>query len=267
MTRTHMRRTSIVASIAALAMVTLSGCINVTYSLNVNPDATLSGKVQLAISKQAAQLLGVTDANDLNEKMKSGQLGDESPTGAAKDCTASEDATNFILDCTFANAQASELNQDWTLTSDGDTGTFHAVLGDSSSDATAQIPGLDQLPGTDAGGYELTLTYPGPISSVTGDRAVKTGPNTVTVKGTLDQKLDVTVVGSLSGGSTSMLWIYLLLGVLALGAIAILVFVLRAGSRSSAADEQPALDAAAATPAIAAAQEAPIASPDGGEQQ
>ena len=257
MTKTRVRRTSFFAGVAAFALVTLSGCINVTYTLSVNPDATLSGKVQLAVTKQAASILGITDANDLNEKMKSGQLSDETPSKAVDNCTASEDATNLILNCTLNNAQASDLNEDWTMTVNGDTATFHAVLGDSSSAESAGLPGFS------TGGYDLTLTYPGPISSVTGDRAVKTGPNTVTVKGALDEPLDITVVGSLSSGSSSMLWIYLLLGVLAIIAIAVLVFVLRAGSRGSKADDQPAIDGTAQAPAIESTTDAP----ESGDQQ
>ncbi len=243
----RVRRTSFVAAVAGFALVTLSGCINITYNLSVNPDATLSGKVQLAVAKQAASILGIKDANDLNDKMKSGQLSNETPTSVVNDCTASEDATNLILNCTFENAKASDLNEAWTMTVNGDTATFHAVLGDSTSGEAAGLPGID------AGGYDLTLTYPGPISSVTGDRAVQSGPNTVTVKGSLDQPLDLTVVGSLSSGSSSMLWIFILLGVLAIIAIAVLAFVLRSGSRKS--KEQPAIEGTADAPMIESAPE------------
>ncbi len=254
MISTRARRSSFVAAVAGFALVTLSGCINVTYSLSVNPDATLSGKVQLAVAKQAASILGITDANDLNEKMKSGQLSSETPTNVVNDCTASEDATNLILDCTFENAKASDLNDAWTMTVDGDTATFHAVLGDSTSAEAAGLPGID------AGGYDLTLTYPGPITSVTGDRAVQSGPNTVTVKGSLDQPLDLTVVGSLSSGSSSMLWIFILLGALAIIAIAVLAFVLRSGSRKS--KEQPAIEGAADAPMLESAPEPANDSPE-----
>jgi hypothetical protein len=241
--------------------VTLSGCVNVTYTLSVNPDASLSGKVQLAVTKQAASILGITDANDLNEKMKSGQLSDETPSKAVDDCTASEDATNLILNCTLDNAQASDLNEAWTMKVNGDTATFHAVLGDSTSAESAGLPGFS------TGGYDLTLTYPGPISSVTGDRAVKSGPNTVTVKGTLDQPLDITVVGSLSSsGSSSMLWIYVLLGALAVLAIAVLIFVLRTGSRGPKADAQAAIETTSEAPAIEAADETPAAVEPGDQQ-
>lgn len=260
MTNTGVRRTSFFAGVAAFALLTLSGCINVTYTININPDASLSGTVQLAVTKQAASILGITDADDLNEKLKSGQLSEEMPTKAVDNCTASEDATNLILNCKLENAQASDLNEAWTMTVNGDTATFRAVLGDSSSAEAAGLPGFS------TGEYDLTLTYPGPISSVTGDRAVKTGPNTVTVKGTLDEALDLTVVGSLNSGSSSMLWIYVLLGALAVGAIALLVFVLRAGSGGPKADAQPAIDSESQVPAIEATPETPEGKESGDQQ-
>ena len=249
MTSTRVRRTSIVAAVAAFALVTLSGCINITYNLSVNSDATLSGKVQLAVSKQAATLLGITNADDLNQKLQSGQLSDQTPTKAAQDCTTSEDDTNFILNCTLSNAKASDLNDAWTMTVNGDTATFHATMGDTASAGGTST----SIPGVDTGGYVLTLTYPGPISSVTGDRAVQSGPNTVTVKGSLNQPLDMTVVGSLSSSdssSSSKVLLFLILGGVALLALIVVSLLVLRRSMKPKPAEQPALDGTSQSAAI-----------------
>jgi len=254
MNRARIRKSAILAMVGGVALMTLSACINITYTLNVNPDATLSGTVQLAVSKQAASVLGISSAEDLNSQLKSGQLSDQTSSKALDDCTGSQDADNLVLSCTIANAQASDIEQGWSMTVDGDMATFHAVSQAPSTDSSPiDIPGLSQ------NSFTFTLTFPGEISSVTGDGAVQSGPNTVTVKSTLDKPVDFTVVGSL-GSSTPMIWIYLLLAVVAVLAVGFLAYVLRTGSRKK--DEgTPALDAAA----VPAAIEAPA--PDAPEGQ
>ena len=247
MHRARVRKSAFLAMVGGLALITLSACMNVTYTLNVNPDATISGKVQLAVTKQAASILGITDADDLNSQLQSGQLSDQGSSKALQNCQASEDAENLLLDCTITNAQASDIEENWSMTTDGDVATFHAV---SSAPTSSSI----DLPGLSDNTFEFTMTFPGPISSVQGTGAVKTGENTVTVKGTLDQPLDFTVVGSLSTGSTSMIWIYVLLGVLALLAVGVLAYVLRNGSRKSS-EQTPQLEAPVVPAAIEAAPE------------
>lgn len=262
MISTRVRRSTFVAALAAFALVTLSGCMSITYSLNVNPDSTLSGKIQLTVTKQAASILGIESADDLNSKLQDGDLTDQPGAKNLKSCVSSEDAENLILNCEIANASASEVNEGWTLTTNGDTATFHAVADAASNSDSVSLPGISQ------GSYEFTLTFPGEISSVTGAGAVKTGPNTVTSKGTLEEPLNITVVGSLNSGGSSMVWIYVLLGVLALAAIAVLGLVLRNGSRTSKPGEQPAIDGTVEASAIAASTQSPAieASPDASAQ-
>ncbi|MDO8731184.1 MAG: hypothetical protein Q7L55_01195 [Actinomycetota bacterium] len=243
MIRTRVRRSAFVATLAALALVTLSGCINITYSLNVNPDSTLSGTIQLTVAKQAASILGIESASDLESKLQSGDLTDQAGAKNLKSCDASEDAENLILNCEITSANASDISEGWTLTTNGDTATFHAVADTPSSSDSLNLSGVSQ------GNYEFTLTFPGEITSVTGAGAVKTGPNTVTSKGTLEKPLNITVVGSLkSEGSSSMVWIYVLLGVVAVLAIAVLGFVLMRGSRRSKSDAQPVIEESANAP-------------------
>ena len=148
------------------------------------------------------------------------------------------------------------------MTVSGDTATFHGVMGSNSLGAAAGDTGSTaSLPGVDPGGYELTLTYPGPISSVTGDRAVQTSSNTATVKGSLTQSLDITVVGSLtgSGSSSSKVWLYVLIaGLVTLVVIVVLLLLMRRSLKGKP-DEQPALDGAAESAAIEAS--APASAP------
>ncbi|MDO9485068.1 MAG: hypothetical protein Q7K25_03295 [Actinomycetota bacterium] len=261
MISTRVRKSTLIASMAALGLVALSGCMNINYSLNVNADATLSGSIELSVAKQAAGILGIDSPEDLNSKLRSGDLTDQAAAENLQSCVSSEDAENYILKCQITNATASDISENWSMTTDGDIATFSAT-----SDASANSSSVD-LPGISQGGFELTLTFPGEISSVTGEGAVKTGPNTVTSKGSLEDSMNITVVGSLNDGSSSMLWIYILLGVLALAAIAVLGFVLRSGSRNANTVEQPAVEGADEAVAIQAAPQEPIAPSETGDQQ
>lgn len=244
MNSTRVRRSTFMAAIAAFAVVVLSGCINITYSLNVNPDSTLSGKIELSVTKQAASILGIDSPEDLNSKLQSGELTDQSSAETFQSCVASETEENLVLSCDISNVTATDINENWSMTTEGDVATFTAVSDASTNSESAGIPGISQ------GEYEFTLTFPGEISSITGSGAVKTGPNTMTIKGSLEDPLSITVVGALNNGSSSMVWIYVLLGVLAIAAIAVLGIVLRTGSRASKSESEPAVEAAPQTPAI-----------------
>ena len=60
--------------LAGLAAVVLSSCMNVNYTLVANPDATVSGTLQLQVAKEAASMLGIATAEDLESQLKSGEL-------------------------------------------------------------------------------------------------------------------------------------------------------------------------------------------------
>ena len=218
-------------AVAGMAMLVLTACLNVTYKLSVNSDATLSGTLQAQISRQAAILLGITSADQLNEAITTGDLKDSVNANVAQQCKVEEDSTNFTVNCIVDRVQASEIDDAWSLTKEGNTLTLHVVSEGEGNSEDSLMPEMDM------GNFSFIAEFPGPISSVTGAGAVKTNANTVKVDGSLNDTIDFTAVGSAEGGgSTTNVWIFVILGVAVLVVLAIILLVLRKPKNSGTAE-------------------------------
>jgi len=211
-----------------MAILVLTACINVTYKLTVNSDATLSGAFTAAISKEAMAPLGVTSKEQLGEALTSGDMDLGVDNEVAQSCVESEDATNFIVTCTVANVQASELDDAWSLTKTGDELTLNVVS--ESQGGTGDEAAMPE--GMSLGQFSFTATFPGPISSITGNGATKVDDNTVTVAGSLSESVDVTVVAASEPSvSTVKLLILVILAIAFLAVLVIAIVVLRKGKK------------------------------------
>ena len=83
--------------LAGLAAVVLSSCMNVNYTLVANPDATVSGTLQLQVAKEAASMLGIATAEDLESQLKSGELTQGGNPKILDSCVPGSDDTYIIL--------------------------------------------------------------------------------------------------------------------------------------------------------------------------
>ena len=233
---TRTKRSAGLIAVAAMAMLVLSACINVTYKLTVNSDATLSGSFTAAVSKEVMSGLGVTSKDLLGEAITSGDMDLGVDAEVAQACQESEDETNFIITCTVANVQASDLDDAWTLTKTGDELTFNVV-----SESQAGIGEESLMPeGMGIGKFSFTATFPGPISSITGNGATKVDDNTVTIAGSLSENFDVTVVASSEpSGSGQPVWILVILAIAFLAVFALAIVLLRKGKKKEEPAETP----------------------------
>ena len=231
---TRTKRSAGLIAVAAMAMLVLSACINVTYKLTVNSDATLSGSFTAAVSKEVMSGLGVTSKDLLGEAITSGDMDLGVDAEVAQACQESEDETNFIVTCTVANVQASDLDDAWTQT--GDELTFNVV-----SESQAGIGEESLMPeGMGIGKFSFTATFPGPISSITGNGATKVDDNTVTIAGSLSENFDVTVVASSEpSGSGQPVWILVILAIAFLAVFALAIVLLRKGKKKEEPAETP----------------------------
>lgn len=233
------KKASGLIAVAAMAILVLTACINVTYKLTVNSDATLSGTLKAEISKQVMSTLGVTTKEQLGEGLTSGDMGIGVDEDLAQSCVESEDTTNFIITCTIENKQASEVDDAWSLTKTGDELTLRVV-----SEAQGASDEENLMPEIDLGKFSFTATFPGEISSITGTGATKVGSKTVQANGSLNDAMDFTVVASSEAtDSSTNAWVFVILGIAVLAVIAIIVLVLRKPRKQAApaktADEVP----------------------------
>jgi cytochrome c-type biogenesis protein CcmH/NrfG len=97
-------------AVAALAVAVLSSCMNINYSLVANPDATVSGTLQLQVAKEAASMLGITTAEDLATQLKSGELTDAGDSKVLDNCVPGSDETYIVLDCGVTNAPLTDID-------------------------------------------------------------------------------------------------------------------------------------------------------------
>ena len=223
---------------AAMGLVVglLSACMSLDYVLNVNADSTMSGTLKVAIAKQAASVFGLTSADDLLNEADSGDATSGMGLDVAKDCASSEDETNFILTCTITNAKASDIDEGWSMTTDGDTATLHVVA--NLDQATGETdPAAFEMPDMNMGSYNFTINFPGKITKVTGTGAKQTSDTTVVAKGGLNDTIDFTVTGSTSSGSGLPWWSYLVIGLIAGAVVVAIIGLVRRGKKDETTSE------------------------------
>lgn len=243
MTRT-LRRTAALAATATAAMLALSGCLSVTADISLDADAKASGTVAIGLQKQAASLLGLTDldafASGLSDQ---GQDAGISGSGLLElgECTASETDAEFVQTCTFSDETLADP-EGWSATREGDTIVFTMV--------SAAEGGQDELLGdASLGELSVTVTFPGPITSISGAGATQTGDTQATITGSLSSPLDVRITSESSGGGGLLRTLLIVGGILLLiVVIAVVVFAVLRGRSGGQPEAATAGTAAVAAP-------------------
>ena len=207
---THaIRRVGGMLALAGLAVVVLSSCMNVNYTLIANSDATVSGTLQLQVAT----------AEDLESELKSGELTDEGNSKVLDNCVPGSDDTFIILNCSVTNAPLTDIDDGWSLVREGDNLVMHVK---TDSGATGDASSVD------LGAVSITVTFPGDIISVEGNGVTKTAPGTIVAKGSLDETLDFTVTASAVGASgMNPIWILLVAFIVVIAGLALLLVLRR----------------------------------------
>jgi hypothetical protein len=214
------RRFAALAGACALAVATLTGCLSINADVTISPDATGTGTFSFALQKQAASFMGITDLAAFEKTASSGDL---SGAGAKelKDCKTSETDTDFVYTCSFDNQEFTTADGLWTITKEGNAIVFHVVSkaqgGTQASDATALLGDAS------LGDVTINVTFPGPITAVTGAGAEKTSDTTAKITGSMTDTIDVTITGD---ASSSMPLSTILVVVVALAVLALIIVVL-----------------------------------------
>lgn len=227
----HMTRRSLsLAAAGALAALSLSGCIKVTGDVTIDSQALATGTIGFELQKQAAGLMGITDLDSFKVQLTEGDLADQSSGLFANGtCTASETDVNYIYTCSYSGATFDKPDDPWTITKTGDTIVFHmAEEGSGTTDGAASPDASaapDLLGGASLGEIVVSVTFPGPIQTVTGKGAEKTSDTTAKVTSSLTDKFDVTIVSGVGGGGLPILLIagLAILALIIIGVIVMLV--------------------------------------------
>ncbi|HJQ00266.1 MAG TPA: hypothetical protein VJ851_01580 [Jatrophihabitans sp.] len=114
------RRTGL-AAILLLAVLALTGCLNVQLNATVHSDNTVSGTARVGIAKSLAALSGISNSELLNQ-LKTQQACDFG--GKSSTSKSYDDGTYVGVDCTFSGVTLAEFNS-------GEDGPRLARVGDS----------------------------------------------------------------------------------------------------------------------------------------
>lgn len=238
MVKTHsLRRVAGVTASMGLVVGLLSGCLSLDYALNVNADSTLSGTLKVAIAKEAASTLGLTSPEDLLEGVNSGDVTSGLGLNVAEGCVPSESETDLILACTITNAKASDIDEGWSMTTDGDTATLR-VVSNLDEAAAAADPATIEMPDLNLGSYTFIINFPGPITSVAGTGATQTSETSMVATGGLSETIDFTVTGSTSTSTGLPWWSYLVIGLIGGAAVVALIGVVQRRKKAAELTEQ-----------------------------
>ena len=241
----------------ALAVVSLTACLNIEADVAIDSQAKGTGTFTFALQKQAATFLGMTDLNSfksgLTEQDMTAQGGD---ILSSDNCTASEDAENFIYACTFADAEFTEDTGPWTITKEGESIVFH--MKNEGSEAPEAGASADPMAGLLGGGSmgEITVnvTFPGPITAITGAGATKNSDTTATISGSMTDTLDVTITSEAAAKANTGLIIAGVIGLLVAIVLVIgLVLLIMRGRGKKSGAQTEAVIAGEGTEAASAA--------------
>lgn len=234
------KRVAGVLACAAVAVVTLSGCMDVQVDYTISSQATLeSAQMVVSVDKSAlAQLSALGSSFDASSSSPSSSgsaspspispsLGEfkqlvSSQSGASSDldkyCSYSQSGTQFTMSCAFTAAQAPQMEQqtgDLALSLEGDSIRATLATKATSTPADAAAAGVSAV---------LRLHFPGPVESVSGPGvSIDAQDGTVAViDGMAGDGTDVVVVASASEQDSLA---GLLLSVIALAVLALIVIV------------------------------------------
>ena len=242
----------------ALAIVGLSGCIKVDADITVNSDATGTGTFAFELQKEAAGFLGISDVEAFEAQMTTGDLAGDSGLGIFDGCETSESDTGFVYSCSFTDTAFTDPDEGpWTIVKDGDSVVF-TMKSEGQADAAA-TDGADLLGDASMGTITVDVTFPGAITSITGEGAEQTSDTTATVSGSLTENISATITSETGGGGLSLSVLLVLLVLAAVLILIIVVVVVLISRRGKGAPTQtPDVDAAAATAAAPAAAAAVV---------
>ena len=252
---TRPSRVAAIVGGVAIAALALTGCIKVDADVTVNSDATGSGTFALELQKEAAQFLGISDLASFESQLNEGDLAGGG-IGEFDSCESSESDTGFVYTCTFTDLAFTDPEDGpWTITKEGDLLTFRMQSNAADTGATEDAATADLLGDTSMGSINVDVTFPGPITSVTGAGATKTSDTTATVSGSLTENIDATITAesSSSGGIAALLIVLITAAVLVLIVVVAVLLIVRR-RKAGAASEPAATAAATAVPAAAAAE-------------
>ncbi|MGF0115282.1 LppM family (lipo)protein [Promicromonospora sp. Marseille-Q5078] len=254
-------RTAIAATLAAVGLLVLAGCLRLDMDMTVSEDDTVSGTMIAAFSNQLAETLGM-EPGELWDQA-GGELGLDLPEGATQEPYSDDEYTGTRI--TFTDTPIEDVGgngaADVSITRDGDE-----YVVDGTVDLSEGADQLEQLPQNvqDAFDVQLSITFPGAVSDVSDSGQVD--GTTVTWTPAIGENTEIHARGAAEEGAGGFPWwiVGLVVGLIVIGLV--VWFVVRNNRRSATATGTTTGDTALAAGAAPGAVPAPGAGPTPEEQ-
>lgn len=224
-----MRRTLRTAAVAAVALLSLSGCLKMEMAFTLHEDETVDGSIVMAVQKGIGESFGMTDQDVLDQMESEGSFEDiEGGTVEPYD-----DGDYVGTQVTFEAQPLSELEQQdagFTITREGDEFVVGGEF-DTGEEDMSMLSGAD---------LTLAVTFPGTVTEHNG-----TLEGTTVTWDLLTMTEPLNARGGVSAGaSIPWLWIGVAAAVLLVAAAATIAIVLARRRPTSAAAPGYAMDPA-----------------------
>ena len=180
-------RHSIRGLFAIAAVTLLSACINLDADLTIDGDALASGTYEVEVAKQVAALLGVSEPEDLKDRLLEGE-GGILPKGNSVEVT--ERGEFFVMTVTFTDVPLTEEGMTAEVL-DGGRVRFEFV---NEATDDEEIAGFDFT-----GTIDMRVSMPGTIVESAGFDVVD--DDTVEYSGPVTEAVTLSVVSESGGGA------------------------------------------------------------------
>ena len=220
-----MLRHSIRGLLAIAAATLLSACINLDADLTIDGDALASGTYQVEVAKQVAALLGVSEPEDLKDRLLEGE-GGILPKGNSVD--VSERGEFYVMTVTFTDVPLTEEGMTAEVLDDGRV-RFEFV-NEAADDE--EIAGFDFT-----GTIDMRVSMPGAIVESAGFDVVD--DDTVEYSGPVTEAVTLSVVSESGGGAGGGFPVVPIIVALAVIVLVVVVVARRRGKSGDASTSMP----------------------------
>ena len=213
--------------LAALSgcVVLLSSCLNLDADLTINSEALASGTYEVEVAKQAAALLGVSEPDDLKERLLEGE-GGILPKGNSVE--VEERGEFYVMTVTMNDVALTEEGMIAEVLEDGRV-RFEFV-NEESDDTSGFDAGLTGI-------IDMRVTMPGPILESEGFDEVD--DVTVEYSGPVTEAVVLSVVSEAGTGGGSGFPFLPIAAVVVVGALAVIVLTRRKKSAPNTSMPEP----------------------------
>lgn len=175
----------------------LTGCIDSEANFVVNDDATVNGTMNVSMSKDLAQMFGITDKEAFEKQLLDPESG-SIPEGQG--FTVTEEDGQYKMEITYDNTPLDDEDMKIEVTSDDQLKFTYKSEGMGEGETGVSADDMEGMEGS----IKFTLEFPGDITkTVPADlpASVKVDGNVVRINSDLTETLDLEMYSNRSGAT------------------------------------------------------------------